>query len=81
MTRTKPTQKDRVLELLDTWGEHGVCGTLFLKAHIPRYAARIHVLRDEGHMIERFRCRDGWHQHQSAQWKYRLRPEFTGEDE
>lgn len=61
------TQKERIMLLLRTGP---VCGTDLLKYHMPRYAARINELRNDGHTIARRRCER--HQHSSTQYEYVL---------
>jgi hypothetical protein len=61
------TQAERILSALRMGP---VCGTEFLAWHIPRYAARIHDLRRQGHQIETKPCR--LHDHESAQVVYEL---------
>lgn len=61
------TQKDRILGMLKLGP---VCGTRFLELYMPRYAARIHELRVEGHPIVSEPCRS--HDHKSSQIRYRL---------
>ena len=63
------TQKDQVLRWL---GRGPVCGTTLLAAHIPRYAARIAELRDEGYDIVTERCVNEHHAHVTRQVQYRL---------
>lgn len=49
-----------------------VCGTEFLEDMIPRYAARIHELRQAGYSIETRKCSDPTHRHESRQVEYVL---------
>ena len=63
-------QRDRILRMLIDAYPDGVCGTVFLKAMMPRYGARIHELRAEGWDIQTERCRV--HVHESRQTVYRL---------
>ena len=67
------SQKERILALLerppllpcDNFRDFGiddprweeVCGSVYLEAHMPRYAARINDLRNDGHTIETGRCK------------------------
>lgn len=62
-------QREKVLAMLKTGP---VCGTDFLAAYVPRYSARILELRQQGHVIESRPCRNGWHQHETAQTVYEL---------
>ncbi len=63
-------QQERILyELSD--GDP-ICGTTFLNWHIPRYAARIHELRNKGHWISSERCKITYHRHRSPQTVYTL---------
>ena len=55
----RPTQKQRVLAMLEEAGSRGVTTAQFLEAHIPRFGGRILELRDEGHRIETHRVREG----------------------
>ena len=63
------SQRDRVLQALKAGP---VCGTEFLRMHIPRYAARVLELRQQGHEIMTVPCNDVYHDHQSAQVRYVL---------
>lgn len=45
------TQKARVLAILKAAGTEGVRSDHFFRSHMPRAAARIQELRDEGHNI------------------------------
>ena len=63
------SQKQRVLDTLRNAGPAGVCGTSLLYINIPRYAARIHELRQAGYMIESTACQDS---HESRQTRYTL---------
>ena len=67
------TQLERVLEALRA-NIDGVCGTLFLKEGIPRYAARIGELRSAGHNITRVKCPYFYHTHSGNIASYRLDP-------
>lgn len=49
------TQKDRVLYALRDAGEAGLRSDIFLKLSIPRAAARVKELREEGHQISSVR--------------------------
>ncbi len=64
------TQKQFVLKELRLRGT--VCGTWFLKYHIPRYSARIYDLIQDGHRIERVRCPHHYHTHPATIASYRL---------
>ena len=70
------TQIERVLESLRANGD-GVCGTLFLKEGIPRYAARIGELRSAGHNIVRVKCPYFYHTHTGNIASYRLDPRVS----
>ena len=70
------TQLERVLEALRA-NIDGVCGTLFLKEGIPRYAARIGELRSAGHNIIRVKCPYFYHTHTGNIATYRLDPRGT----
>jgi hypothetical protein len=70
------TQNQRVLDALRQWPA-GVCGTQFLEMHIPRYAARVGELRDDGHTIDNVACPHGWHRHNSRIATYQLTEEAT----
>ena len=61
------TQRQRILTALRSGP---VCGTTFLRWGIPRYAARIYELRQEGYEITKEVCR--LHDHRSRQWMWRL---------
>lgn len=65
--RVAGDQKQKVLEMLRAGP---VCGTVFLKEHLPRYGARLWDLKKLGYEIERTRCFD--HQHVSTQYKWKL---------
>ena len=65
------TQRDRILRRLQ---RGPVCGIELLDMHIPRYAARILELRQQGHMIDTQRCtQHEWHK--SHQIEYFLIPD------
>lgn len=55
------TQKERMLLAFTAYGV--VCGNTFLTMHIPRYAARVSDLKDDGHIIVRARCPYSHHTH------------------
>ena len=61
------TQKQWVLSRLQAGP---TCGTTFLEDYVPRYAARILELRQEGYKITSEPCR--LHDHRSRQIVYRL---------
>ena len=67
------TQIERVLQALRA-NIDGVCGTLFLKEGIPRYAGRIYELRAAGHNIVRVKCPYFYHTHSNNIASYRLNP-------
>lgn len=59
------TQKEQVLADLTEarrfpYGRHhgGVCGSRWLAARLPRYAARVGELRAEGYRIATSRCKE-----------------------
>ena len=65
------TQRDRILERLRAGP---ICATTFLDMHIPRYAARVLELRQDGYTIDTRRClQHDWHK--SPQIEYVLVPE------
>lgn len=66
------TQLERVERMLIEARDQGVCGTTFLRAHIPRYPARILELRREGWVIDRRPCEIETHRHESTQWVYEM---------
>jgi len=68
-TLHRPSQKQRVLDTLRNAGPSGVCGTSLLYINIPRYAARIHELRQAGHQIASTQCGDS---HTTRQTRYTL---------
>ena len=45
------TQRETVLAMLEEAGERGVSSNAFYAAHLPRFSARLHELRNAGHMI------------------------------
>jgi hypothetical protein len=63
------SQVDRILAMLR---QGPVCGTTFLEAYMPRYAARIYDLRAAGHVIKTSRCQNLYHDHDTAQIVYEL---------
>ena len=64
------TQKERVLDRLQSW--HAVCSTTLLEMHIPRGAARICELREQGYDIVTERCDNPMHSHRTGQVQYRI---------
>ena len=68
------TQKATILDQLRLWGDSGVCATTLLSMRIPRYAARIKELRDDGHRIETVPCL--FHPHKTRQVRYVLTPDL-----
>lgn len=54
------SQKQRILQMLEEAGSTGVTGNQFYAACLPRFAARIKELRDQGHDISTRRI-DGNH--------------------
>lgn len=69
--RSSMTQRAKVLRLLNTQPD-GVCSTTFLASYIPRAAARINELRNDGYEIVTEPCRYRWHDHDTRQVQYRL---------
>ncbi len=65
------TQRDRVLALLR---QRPICGIEFLQLAMPRYAARIHELRQDGYRIDTQTCNNPHHWHKSRQIEYVLIP-------
>ena len=65
------SQKETILGLLRNYRE-GICGTYFLEAHIPRYAARINELRNEGYTIDSISCPSPYHTHRANIATYQL---------
>lgn len=63
------SQQQDILHALKYW--ETMCGTEFLDMHIPRYAARIHELRNKGYWISSERCKEH-NYHKTAQTLYRL---------
>lgn len=45
------SQRERVLEILEDAGDRGVTSNQFFAAHLPRFSARVHELRNAGHVI------------------------------
>jgi hypothetical protein len=62
-------QRERVLGMLQAGP---VCGTDLLREFIPRYAARILELRQQGWMISSRPCKNQWHDHRTPQTVYEL---------
>ena len=56
MMEDERTQKQKVLDALREYHDEGVCGVSFMGMYIPRYAARIYDLRQDGYVIEREWC-------------------------
>jgi hypothetical protein len=54
------SQKERILTMLEEAGSQGVTGNQFYAAYLPRFAARIKELRDQGYDITTRRI-DGNH--------------------
>lgn len=52
MKPPQKTQRQCVLEMLQSAGDKGVHSFTFIQARIPRVAARVCELREEGHRIE-----------------------------
>ena len=44
-------QRQTVLTMLEDAGERGVTSNTFFASHLPRFSARIHELRNAGHVI------------------------------
>lgn len=65
------SQKQQVYARLKQ-ATNGVCATVFLDRHIPRVAARICELRNDGHRIVTEPCTDRHHGHRTRQVQYRL---------
>lgn len=78
--KKKPTQREQVLATLAEGDP--ICGTAFLQARIPRYAARVNELRRDGWRIERVPCPYNYHTHPKTVATYQLQPEalFTDND-
>ena len=55
----KPTQKETVLAMLDQAGPEGVTSNQFYAACLPRFGARIHELKAEGHEVVKEPVEDG----------------------
>ena len=64
------TQAGDVLKMLEDAGV--VCGDAFLRAYMPRYAARILDLRQAGYTINRVPCPYDDHHHSKALATYKL---------
>lgn len=64
------TQKQKVKTMILHGPRDAVCGTTLLGAHIPRYAARIYELRQDGWPIQKRQCTDPGHAHASTQFEY-----------
>jgi len=62
-------QREKVLSMLQAGP---VCSTDFLRAYIPRAAARILELRQAGYMIGTRPCKFSHHGHDSKQIVYEL---------
>lgn len=71
----KPTQRERVLRMLE---EGPVCSTSMLEAYIPRGAAVIWDLRQEGKTITTQPCSRPHHSHDTPQIEYELLEEDAG---
>jgi len=65
------TQKERMLLAFKAKGT--VCGSTFLEMHIPRYAARVADLRDDGYDIVRVKCPYRFHDHGRQIASYEMR--------
>lgn len=48
------TQREQILTMLEEAGDRGVTGNTFYANFLPRFAARIHELKKQGHDIRRF---------------------------
>ena len=55
----KRTQKETVLAMLDEAGPDGVTSNQFYAACLPRFGARIHELKGEGHTVVKEPVEDG----------------------
>src|SRR3990172_4276931 len=47
-----------------------ICGTEFLKEHIPEYRSRINEIRKEGIMVETRRCKIHSHKGNLQMWRW-----------
>jgi hypothetical protein len=62
-THKRPTQKQKLLKILQMRGRHGAYNWE-LNEHVSfRYSARIHELRHEGHNITTQKIKDGVFKH------------------
>ena len=48
------TQRETILRMLEEAGDRGVTGNTFYANFLPRFPARIHELKKQGHNIQRF---------------------------
>lgn len=48
------TQREQILTMLEDAGDRGITGNTFYATFLPRFAARIHELKKQGHDIRRF---------------------------
>ncbi len=72
-TRPSPnTQSADILAMLESADDLTVCGDAFLRAYMPRYAARILDLRHAGWTINRVTCPHDYHDHSRALATYQL---------
>jgi hypothetical protein len=77
----KPSQRERILAELQTRAalNRGICSTEMLAAYIPRAAAVVHGLRDEGYDIITEDCQvhafQNHTRHENKQIQYRLVPQ------
>jgi len=63
------TQREQILTALKSGP---VCGTTLLALRMPRYAARVAELRNDGYPIRTRRCQNKYHQHTTTQYEYVL---------
>jgi hypothetical protein len=63
------SHRDHILSMLL---DGPVCGTTMLREYMPRYAARIGELRNDGYNIKTVTCKVGTHEHRTRQVQYEL---------
>ena len=56
-----------------------VCGTEFLKEHIPEYRSRINEIRKTGIMVETRRCQQHSHKGNLQEWRWATESRQTQE--
>jgi hypothetical protein len=66
----KATQLERVLQLLTEQEE--VCSSVFYQEHMPRFGARLRLLRERGWVWTKRLCDVVDHRHESNAFLYRL---------